>query len=51
MIYTQEQSIIELKKLLNKINYDSKIFDLEEKEIYQAMIMEICEYGKSKGYI
>lgn len=50
MIYTQEKTIIEIKKLLNKINYDSEIFDLNEKEIYQAMIIEICEYGKSKGY-
>jgi hypothetical protein len=50
MIYTQEKSIIELKKLLNKINYHCQIFDLNEKEIYQALIMEICKHGQNKGH-
>jgi hypothetical protein len=50
MIYDNKTSINELKNLLDKIHYHSQIFDLEEKEIYQELIMYICKYGEYQGY-
>ena len=50
MILDTKQATIELKKLLDKVSYDCEIFDMNEKEILQDLIMTICEYGKNKGY-
>jgi len=50
MIMDNKQATIKLKNLLEKVSYDCEIFEMNEKEILQDLIMTICEYGENKGY-